>query len=236
MPAMRNEHVLAVVIICALSDAILIALGVASFGKIALRAPWLDPVMRYGGACFLAWYGAKSLNSALRSTLALTPERSAERAALMPVMLACLALTWLNPHVYLDTVGRPARGDLDPISRLRSFLCGRRHFRVVPFLLLARLRRKMAGADFRKAIGLADVRGEHRPGHVVDLIQARRKRLMRFPTKGRCARCCGRCRHTTSASSSTCTPLGLSTGRRCRNCRGVRSLASGRHRRGCFVR
>jgi L-lysine exporter family protein LysE/ArgO len=101
---LRGERVLAVVAICALSDAILIALGVASFGRIALGAPWLDPVMRYGGACFLAWYGAKSLHAALRSTLALTPESGAERGGLAPVMLACLALTWLNPHVYLDTV------------------------------------------------------------------------------------------------------------------------------------
>ena len=101
---LRNEHVLAVVMICALSDASLITLGVTSFGKIALRAPWLDPVMCYGGASFLAWHGAKSLYSASRSRSALAPEGSTERAGLAPVMLACLALTWLNPHVYLDTV------------------------------------------------------------------------------------------------------------------------------------
>ena len=101
---LRNEHVLAVVLICALSDAVLTTLGVASFGTIALRAPWLDPVMRWGGACFLAWYGARSLGSALRATSALTPGGAAERTALMPTALACLALTWLNPHVYLDTV------------------------------------------------------------------------------------------------------------------------------------
>jgi L-lysine exporter family protein LysE/ArgO len=101
---LRNEHVLAVVMICALSDATLITLGVTGFGKIMLRAPWLDPVMRYGGAGFLAWYGAKSLYSASRSMSTLAPESSAERAGLLPVMLACLALTWLNPHVYLDTV------------------------------------------------------------------------------------------------------------------------------------
>lgn len=101
---LRNEHVFAVALICSLSDAILIVLGVTSFGKIALRLPWLDPVMRYGGAFFLAWYGAKSLYSALRSTAALTPKGATERAALKPVILACLAFTWLNPHVYLDTV------------------------------------------------------------------------------------------------------------------------------------
>jgi L-lysine exporter family protein LysE/ArgO len=101
---LRNEHVLAVVTICALSDAILITLGVTAIGGIVLWAPWFDPVMRYGGACFLAWYGAKSLKSAFRSTSALAPDGTAGRAGLLPVMLTCLALTWLNPHVYLDTV------------------------------------------------------------------------------------------------------------------------------------
>ena len=101
---LRNEHVLAVVTACAFFDAILITLGVTSFGKIVLWAPWLDPFLRYGGACFLAWYGAKSLHSACRSMSALSPEGPEQRAGFMPVMLACLALTWLNPHVYLDTV------------------------------------------------------------------------------------------------------------------------------------
>ncbi len=101
---LRNERVLAVVMVCALSDAILITFGVTTIGTIALWAPWFDPVMRYGGACFLGWYGAKSLKSAFRSTSALTPDSSTERAGLAPVMFTCLALTWLNPHVYLDTV------------------------------------------------------------------------------------------------------------------------------------
>jgi L-lysine exporter family protein LysE/ArgO len=101
---LRDEHVLAVVLICALSDAVLITVGVTSFGGIALRAPWLDPVLRWGGACFLAWYGATSLRSALRSTGALTAAGPAEKAALKEIVLTCLTITWLNPHVYLDTV------------------------------------------------------------------------------------------------------------------------------------
>ena len=101
---LRDEHVLAVVLICALSDAVLITVGVTSFGGIAIRAPWLDPVLRWGGACFLAWYGATSLHSALRSTGALTATGPAEKAALREIVLTCLAITWLNPHVYLDTV------------------------------------------------------------------------------------------------------------------------------------
>lgn len=100
---LRNQHVLMVVLACAISDAFLIVLGVTSFQKIALLMPWLDPVMRYGGAAFLFWYGAKSLYSALRSSGALA---SAEISATSrtQTLVTCLALTWLNPHVYLDTV------------------------------------------------------------------------------------------------------------------------------------
>ena len=101
---LRNEHVLAVCLACAVSDAVLIIFGVTSFGKVAAWLPWLDPVMRYCGAAFLIWYGARSLWSALRSTAALTAEASAGGGDLGGTLLACLAITWLNPHVYLDTV------------------------------------------------------------------------------------------------------------------------------------
>ncbi len=100
---LRGEHVLAVCLACALSDSILILIGVTAFGRIAAVLPWLDPFMRWGGALFLAAYGARSLCSALRSTAALVP-RSGETAPLGPTLATCLALTWLNPHVYLDTV------------------------------------------------------------------------------------------------------------------------------------
>ncbi|ACE91557.1 LysE family amino acid efflux protein [Rhizobium phaseoli] len=100
---LRNEHVLAVCLACALSDAALIVLGVTSLQQIARLMPWLDPVMRYGGAAFLAWYGAKSLHSAVRSNAALAAAE-AKTASFRQTLATCLALTWLNPHVYLDTV------------------------------------------------------------------------------------------------------------------------------------
>ncbi|WP_064691942.1 LysE/ArgO family amino acid transporter [Rhizobium aegyptiacum] len=100
---LRNEHVFAVCLACALSDAALIVLGVTSLRQIAGLLPWLDPVMRYGGAVFLTWYGAKSLYSALRSSAVLTAAE-AETASFSRTLATCLALTWLNPHVYLDTV------------------------------------------------------------------------------------------------------------------------------------
>jgi len=100
---LRGEHVLAVCLACALSDAALIAAGVAGFGAAAKAAPWLLPAMRWGGAAFLILYALRSLRAALRGGETLTPADAA-RAPLGATLATCLALTWLNPHVYLDTV------------------------------------------------------------------------------------------------------------------------------------
>ncbi|QFU07978.1 Arginine exporter protein ArgO [Rhodobacteraceae bacterium THAF1] len=100
---LRRSHVFAVSLTCALSDAILIAAGVAGFGWLVEAAPWIAPVFTYGGAAFLLVYGAMALRSAWRGGQAL--EAADERAGGMRrAVLTCLALTWLNPHVYLDTV------------------------------------------------------------------------------------------------------------------------------------
>ena len=99
----RRSHVFAVCLTCALSDALLIAAGVAGFGSLAQAAPWIEPVMRWGGALFLIAYGARALLSAWRGGAVLMVEGGAVEA-LGPVLATCLALTWLNPHVYLDTV------------------------------------------------------------------------------------------------------------------------------------
>lgn len=101
---LRHEHVFWVALTCASSDAVLITVGVAGFGRMAVALPWLDPVMRYGGAAFLLAYGARSLRSALRGTGALEVSEGAVAEPLGRVLAACLAITWLNPHVYLDTV------------------------------------------------------------------------------------------------------------------------------------
>lgn len=101
---LRGKHVFWVSMTCAVSDAVLIAIGVTSFATIAEWLPWVDPVMRYGGAIFLAWYGLKSMRAAFMSTEALVTASTQDDTGLWPAVLTCLALTWLNPHVYLDTV------------------------------------------------------------------------------------------------------------------------------------
>ena len=100
---LKREHVFWVCLVCALSDALLIAAGVAGFGFIVQQMPWLIEAMRYGGAAFLIAYGIRSVLAAFRSTATLEAAASAA-GSLRTAILTCLAFTWLNPHVYLDTV------------------------------------------------------------------------------------------------------------------------------------
>lgn len=142
----RREHVLAVVVVCALSDAVLIVAGVAGLGFLIATAPWLVVVARWAGALFLLGYGLLAARRAWRGdasglevddrgavapgvggmpapSAATAPAATSDggatagvatagvatttrpsRTRLAPVLLTVLALTWLNPHVYLDTV------------------------------------------------------------------------------------------------------------------------------------
>lgn len=104
----RRQHVFVVVAICALSDAVLIAAGVAGLGFLLESAPWLVTAARWLGAVFLIGYAVLAARRALRGTeqgLRIeNAEINAPSKALAPVILTVLALTWLNPHVYLDTV------------------------------------------------------------------------------------------------------------------------------------
>ncbi|HHW35035.1 MAG TPA: amino acid transporter [Paracoccus solventivorans] len=99
---LRN-HVFAVCLFCAASDAALIAAGVAGAGAIARNAPWFLQAMRWGGAAFLLWYGLRSARAAWRGGEALQASAGAT-PALGPTLATLAALTWLNPHVWLDTV------------------------------------------------------------------------------------------------------------------------------------
>ncbi|MFT6089247.1 LysE/ArgO family amino acid transporter [Sulfitobacter sp.] len=100
---LRQSHVFWVCLTCAISDGILIAAGVAGFGALGQAVPWFEPVMRYGGAAFLIWYGVQNARSAWRGGEVLEAE-GAGPLTLRRTLLTLLALTWLNPHVYLDTV------------------------------------------------------------------------------------------------------------------------------------
>ncbi|MBD8649910.1 amino acid transporter [Rhizobium sp. CFBP 13726] len=97
-----RSHVFVLCLICAASDALLIAAGVGGLGTIVSQSPLLISVVTLGGALFLATYSAMAFRRAVKpgAMVAGAPEGMALKAAVM----TCLAFTFLNPHVYLDTV------------------------------------------------------------------------------------------------------------------------------------
>jgi len=107
-----RSHVGKIVLLCALSDFILIGAGVGGASALVERYPVFVHTMLYVGLAYLAWFGVNALRRAVRPGHAVLDADAngaasgrqappAQRA--MPVMLMTLALTWLNPHVYLDT-------------------------------------------------------------------------------------------------------------------------------------
>ncbi len=100
---LKNQYLFAVCAVCALSDALLISAGVAGFGAIVKQFPEIEVMARYGGAIFLFTYGALSFKSAFTTTHALGAAGDS-KGSIWKAIGMCLAFTWLNPHVYLDTV------------------------------------------------------------------------------------------------------------------------------------
>jgi len=91
-----------VVAVCVGSDIVLISVGTYGLEAISRVALWALPVMKWGGVAFLVVYGFLSLRRAWKNQG--LSDGGGTVKALWPTLLTCLALTWLNPHVYLDTV------------------------------------------------------------------------------------------------------------------------------------
>ncbi|MGW3422938.1 LysE/ArgO family amino acid transporter [Streptomyces phaeochromogenes] len=98
----RRDAVLAVVGICALSDAALIALGVGGVGAVVVAWPEALTVVALIGGVFLIGYGCLAVRRVFRPSALLVEAGTA--GSRRRAVLTCLAMTWLNPHVYLDTV------------------------------------------------------------------------------------------------------------------------------------
>jgi L-lysine exporter family protein LysE/ArgO len=99
----RGEHVAAVVLVCSVSDALLIAAGIAGIGALIQASPAVVDVARFAGAAFLVGYGAMAARRAIRPGVLTASGRTGSLSAGAAISTV-LALTWLNPHVYLDTV------------------------------------------------------------------------------------------------------------------------------------
>ena len=99
---LRREHVLLIVLICAISDAALILVGTGGLGRIIQGNQIALEIIRWFGVAYLTWFGLRSLRSAFKSQSLQVGEVLQARAG--DVARSALALTFLNPHVYLDTV------------------------------------------------------------------------------------------------------------------------------------
>lgn len=115
---LARAHVFWLCLLCATSDALLITAGVLGFGYIVELYPLLPQIMAWGGAAFLIVYGAMRLWAALKGEYAM--QLAGQSAGLWATLATGAAFTWLNPHVYLDTlglVGAVSTQYIDPIEK-----------------------------------------------------------------------------------------------------------------------
>lgn len=108
---LKKQHIFWLCLICAVSDSILLAAGVFGFSYVVLSMPEAVKVAQILGAIFLLIYGGQHFYQAIFKTqqMDINPELTSQQSSevkrdLQKLLLICLALTWLNPHVYLDTV------------------------------------------------------------------------------------------------------------------------------------
>ena len=100
---LRREHIFYICLFCAVSDALLISAGVAGFSTVTARFPQVVSIAKIAGVVFLLGYGLQSLYASVRVSHALTVEGQVV-TSLKKSLLLCFGFTWLNPHVYLDTL------------------------------------------------------------------------------------------------------------------------------------
>ena len=101
---LHKKYVFPVCTICFLGDFLLIWCGVFGIGAIIQKFPLFLEIFRYGGAAFLFIYGLLSLKNFFKSSGSLVAGNTVSLPRLSRVLLTCLGFTFLNPHVYLDTM------------------------------------------------------------------------------------------------------------------------------------
>lgn len=115
---LARSHVFLLCLFCAVSDAVLIIAGVLGFGAIVARYPEMPLIMAWAGALFLLIYGAMRFWSAYQGEYAM--QVSGKTGGLLATILTAAGFTWLNPHVYLDTIGLIGAVSTDFAGSLRT--------------------------------------------------------------------------------------------------------------------
>ncbi|MEQ4450630.1 arginine exporter ArgO [Kosakonia sp. YIM B13605] len=98
----RRQYHIMTAALCTLSDVLLICAGIFGGSALLMQSPWLLALVTWGGVAFLLWYGFGALKTAFGSTIELA-NAEAMRQGRWRIIATMLAVTWLNPHVYLDT-------------------------------------------------------------------------------------------------------------------------------------
>jgi L-lysine exporter family protein LysE/ArgO len=101
--SLRREHHFSVALLCIVCDVVLVAAGVFGLANVLAHSPMLLAIARWGGVIFLLWYGAMALRRAVSPQSLAQGDADGQRSR-RAVLLTALAVTLLNPHVYLDTV------------------------------------------------------------------------------------------------------------------------------------
>lgn len=149
----RGEHVFATVLACIAIDVLLIALGMSGLGALIEASPGLLALARYVGAAFLAWYGWRCWSSSLRGGAALALAGPGDAVSLKRALATVLALSLLNPHVWLDTVVLlGAVGSSLAGEQRKAFALGAMTASVLWFTLLGCGARRFASTLSRPAV------------------------------------------------------------------------------------
>jgi len=98
----RRQYHIMIALLCALSDLVLMVAGIFGGSALLMQSPWLLALVTWGGVAFLLWYGFGALQTAFSQQLALVEAEIAQQGR-WKIIVTMLAVTWLNPHVYLDT-------------------------------------------------------------------------------------------------------------------------------------
>ncbi len=98
----RRQYHLMIASLCALSDVLLICGGIFGGSALLMQSPWLLAIVTWGGVAFLLWYGWGALRTAMSSSVELASAEVMKQGR-WKIIATVLAVTWLNPHVYLDT-------------------------------------------------------------------------------------------------------------------------------------
>lgn len=98
----RRQYHLMIALLCAVSDLLLICAGIFGGSALLMQSPWLLALVTRGGVAFLLWYGFGALKTAMSSNLELASAEVMKQGR-WKIIVTMLAVTWLNPHVYLDT-------------------------------------------------------------------------------------------------------------------------------------